>query len=177
MDKKFVRESILRFEGITYTDEDFSNRDFSSQIYQDCEFKNCNLSNVTVKETRFQEVIFKGCRILGVIFTKCNPFLLSMRFEDCHISCSAFSELKLVKTNFFRCQIHDTDFINTDLTEADFDGSDLERTIFYNCNLSFASFVSASNYQFDPHKNILKKTKLSFPGAISLLYVFDVIIQ
>jgi uncharacterized protein YjbI with pentapeptide repeats len=100
-----------------------------------------------------------------------------MRFEDCQILSSAFSELKLPKTIFHRCQIHETDFINTDLTEAEFDGSDLDRTVFHNANLSYASFVGADHYQFDPHKNTLKKTKLSFPEAISLLYVFDVIIK
>ena len=165
------------FEQVTFSEQDFTSHDFSGHVYRNCTFQQCNLTNVILKQTRFQEVFFKGCKILGLLFSECNPFLLGMKFEDCHISTSVFSDQKLTGTSFLRCRIHECDFINTDLTEAIFEGSDLEKSVFENTNLSMASFVGADNYFFDPNKNTLKKTKLSLPGALSLLYVFDVIIE
>jgi len=114
---------------------------------------------------------------MGVLFSECNPFLLSLHFENCLITSCVFSDLSLIRTNFQQCQIDECDFINTDLTEASFEGSDLERTVFENSNLTRTSFVNADNYAFDPNKNILKKTRLSLPGALSLLYSFDVVIE
>jgi uncharacterized protein YjbI with pentapeptide repeats len=165
------------YEKVTFSEQDFSNQNLSGQVFCECLFVRCNLSNVKVKESRFQKVTFIGCQLMGVLFSECNPFLLDMSFQDCQIISCVFSDQKLSGICFRNCHIHECDFMNTDLTEASFEGCDLEHTIFENANLTMTSFVGADHYFFDPNKNKLKKTKLSLPGALSLLYSFDIILE
>jgi uncharacterized protein YjbI with pentapeptide repeats len=132
---------------------------------------------VDLNNTRLQDVRFKNCKIMGLNFSKCNDFLLTIGFEYSLISYSVFSDMDLENTNFANCQVYDCDFVNTKLKNANFEGSDLKNSLFRNTNLSFTSFRNAKNYDIDPNNNFLKKTKFSIPEVISLLRVFDIEIE
>jgi uncharacterized protein YjbI with pentapeptide repeats len=114
---------------------------------------------------------------MGLDFSKCNDFLLSIGFEDSFISYSVFSDMNLGNTSFAGCQVYDCDFVNTNLKNASFEGSDLRNSLFRNTNLSFTSFRNARNYDIDPNNNFLKKTKFSIPEVISLLKGYDIEIE
>ncbi|PKP52754.1 MAG: hypothetical protein CVT90_02520 [Candidatus Altiarchaeales archaeon HGW-Altiarchaeales-3] len=80
-------------------------------------------------------------------------------------------------TKFLNCKINDCDFFYTNLTNSSFEHSDLLGTKFEHSNLSCVSFLNAQNYNINPNKNILKKTKFSFPEVVSLLGAYDIEIE
>ncbi|MCI0382481.1 MAG: pentapeptide repeat-containing protein [Chlamydiae bacterium] len=100
-----------------------------------------------------------------------------MKFTNCLIDTSNYSDLTLKNTQFLHCTIRDTHFTNTNLAEAIFSESDLRGTIFHHCNLNNANFIGAINYSINPLTNLLKGTKFSKPEVLALLDHFDIIIE
>jgi len=162
------------FEAETFKDIDLTGASFKNSKFIDCNFENCNLSNVDLNNTRFQDIRFRNCKIMGLDLSKCNDFILMIGFEDSFLSYSIFSGMDLENTAFTNCRIYDCDFVNTNLKNADFENSDLKGSLFRNTNLSFASFRNAKNYEIDPNKNFLKKTRFSIPEVVSLLNIYDI---
>lgn len=150
---------------------------FSSSSFTDCTFSGCNLSSIKIDNCRFRNVVFEGCKIVGVLFTRINPFLLRWIFKECKIELCNFSGLKMAHSQFIQSIIRETDFINVNLRESSFAGSDLQGSKFHNVNFEKAIFTGARNYYIDPTINRLKHAKFSCPEVVSLLAAFDIKVE
>jgi fluoroquinolone resistance protein len=148
----------------------------SGYIFSECSFKDCNLSMAQVRSSSFKDIQFKSCKVLGVHFDQCNPFLFEVNFENCLLNLSTFQKMNLKKARFKDCTVHEVDFSDADLNSAVFDNSDLTRTNFNNTNLEKADFSTAYNYSIDPERNKLKKAKFSLQGVAGLLDKYDILI-
>ncbi len=157
------------YENCTFSQCDFSNADLSGCHFSDCHFTSCNLSMAKLAQTALKEVQFSGCKLLGLRFEACNPFLLAVAFDDCLLNFSSFCQLKLKKTKFKNSALQEVDFTETDLRGASFDQCDLTRAVFERTNLEGADFRTALHYSLDPEVNQLKKAKFSLGGVAGLL--------
>jgi fluoroquinolone resistance protein len=179
-EKVVYRETALsgeEFESCTFDNCDFSESDLADSLFTDCRFIDCNLSMAKVGLCGLRNVVFTNCKIVGVDFTNCLPFLFSVGFEKCSMDYCHFLRMKLKKTAFRECSIRDADFSESDLSGAFFDGCDLAHTIFSRTNLSNADLRTARNYSIDPEANILRKARFSLSGVAGLLERYEVVIE
>ena len=161
------------YENCTFLQCDFSNADLSNFNFGDCNFVSCNFSNVKLFSTTFREAHFADCKLLGMPFHKCNPFLFSVNFENCNLNVSVFYQLKMKNTRFVNCTLRDTDFSEADLTQAVFDRCDMAGAIFGSTLLEKADFRTAIHYSLDPEQNRMKKAKFSQTGLMGLLLKYN----
>lgn len=85
--------------------------------------------------------------------------------------------MKVRKTTFENCQLHETDFTETDLTGSVFALCDLKDAVFDNAILEKVDFRTAIHYTLDPDRNNIKKAKFSAAGVIGLLSKYDISIE
>ena len=119
----------------------------------------------------------KRCKLLGLSFSECHTFLLSLGFRECVVNLSSFYKLKLKSTRFENCKLHEVDFVESDLTSASFVGSDLMGAVFDRTILDKCDFRNSFNYLIDLEKNRAKKAKFSANGLSGLLYKYDIIVD
>jgi uncharacterized protein YjbI with pentapeptide repeats len=108
------------FEGINYSEKEFSHREFvdctfakcdfsksnlSNNQFSDCTFSDCNLSMVQLSNSSLRNVEFIRCKLMGVQFGSCNDFLFSVSFSDCILDYSSFFQRKMKKTPFTGCSL------------------------------------------------------------------------
>jgi len=162
------------FYDCKFIDCDFTESDFSNSIFSECIFKTSNLSLITINESKFHDVYFDGCKILGVDFTPLSKLILEIGFKNSQIIKCIFASLELGGTDFINCQIIQTDFYDTILKKSNFSGSDLKETIFENADLTGANFKDSKNYLINPLKNKIKNAEFTMPEAIVLLESLEV---
>ncbi len=165
------------YEGCRFKVCEFSGSDLSNITFIDCEFADCNLSMTKIKNSAFKTVVFKNCKLLGLNFSDCNSFLLSLGFENCLLNLASFYKLKLKGIKFRNCNLQETDFTETEMTLAVFDNCDLERAIFERTNLEKADFRTSWHYSIDPTVNRIKKARFSKDGLAGLLDKYDIRIE
>jgi uncharacterized protein YjbI with pentapeptide repeats len=180
-DKQFEKQSyadapypVAEHEDCQFEACDFSNTDLSGSSFSDCGFDGCQFSMTKLRNTSFRNVIFKNCKMLGLHFEDCNPFLLSIQIENCSIKLSSFCKMNLKKMKWTNSSLHELDFSEADLSSAIFEGCDLQRSIFTGTNLEKADLRTSFNYSIEPERNRLKKAKFSLPGVIGLLDKHDI---
>jgi uncharacterized protein YjbI with pentapeptide repeats len=127
-----------------------------------------NLAN-----SSFREVKFKDCKLLGLHFEHCNPFLFEVNFSSCNLNLASFFQLKMKKTTFQSCNLRECDFSECDLSMASFNDSDLLDATFDNTILEKADFRNARYFQIDPESNHIRKAKFSTDGLTGLLMKYD----
>jgi uncharacterized protein YjbI with pentapeptide repeats len=165
------------YEACEFRNCDLSNADLSGMIFMDCRFTECNLSMAKLSRASFREVVFEGCKMVGLHFEDLIPFLAPPEFINCDLSISSFFEIKAQKIKFIKCQLNEVDFTGANLTEGVFEDSDLQGAIFSGTNLEKADFRTSRHYVIDPTKNKVQKAKFSLEGAVGLLDQFKVIID
>jgi fluoroquinolone resistance protein len=168
---------------------DYSEQKLPTEVYENCQFINCNfhkanLVDITFRESRFKDcdfslasmkntalsdIHFVGCKLVGVQFEECNPFLFSVDFENCLLKLAVFYQVKLKKTRFKNCNLQETDFSESDMTMATFDDCDLQRAVFQRTILEKADFRTSFNYSIDPEANKITKARFSRMGIAGLL--------
>ena len=175
----FTEKALARgnYENCKFLNCNLSRSDLGNFSFTECEFIDCDLSMVHIKQTTFNDICFVGCKMLGLRFDLCNDFLLSFRFKGCMLNLSSFYGLGLKGTIFENCKLHEVDFVETDLTASTFDGCDLQRAIFDHSILEKADFRAAYNFNIDPERNKLKKTKFSRDGVVGLLGKYDIVVD
>ncbi len=169
MDFKEVALEKGDYERCRFLNCDFSNSDLSENRFVDCEFSDCNLSLASLINTAFRDVIFVGCKLLGLHFDTCHVFGLSMCFENCLLNHSSFYKTKLKQTHFKTTQLQEVDFTECDLTSSVFENCDLSRATFERTNIEKTDFRTSCNYSIDPERNRLKKAKFSISNVSGLL--------
>lgn len=161
----------------SFVDCDLSGLDLSNFNFIECTFDTCNLSNVKTGYTAMQDVKFANCKLMGIHFSDCNEFLLSLEFNECDLSFSSFHKLKLKKTNFNNCNLQDVDFVETELSAAQFNNCQLNGAVFENTILTAADFRTANNYTINPETNHIEKAKFSKLGLSGLLDKYNIVVE
>jgi fluoroquinolone resistance protein len=184
LDKTFLKEDYTanalpkgEYDNCTFTDCNFLNANLNNIVFTECIFEGCNLTMVQVKQAALKDVRFVNCKITGVHFHDCDPFLLKVQFEKCILQLASFYKLKLKNTLFSKCDLRETDFTETDLTGASLSGCDLANTIFQDTILEKADLRTAFNYSIDPEANRLKGAKFSREGIAGLLDKYQIVIE
>ena len=179
-DKIIYKDVVVKekeFIKCKFTHCDFSNITFEDCEFEDCFFENCNLSSLKVKYSRFSDVIFKACKMIGIAWDEASvPF--SITCTDSNISYSSFYGMKLKKMKIHKCIAHDVNFSEADMQSSSFMHSDLKDSFFINTNLLKANFENAINYNgIDVSSKKIKKAIFSMPEALILLNNFDIILK
>jgi len=126
---------------------------------------------------KFNQVLFKECKISGIHFNKLNPLFLTMEFEKCAIKHCDFSDIKLNKTKFTSSILEGCDFISTELKGANFRKVKFEDVVFDNCNLTEANFLGAEGFRINPTNNKIFKAKFNRDNLLGLVYDFGIITE
>ncbi|MDB2614177.1 pentapeptide repeat-containing protein, partial [Chlamydiales bacterium] len=169
-----IFEEVEEIQGDIFLDCQFIKCDLSDQSFQgktfsSCVFNHCNCSLINWTRTQLKDVSFNHCKIMGGDFFKCDPTLLSIFFDQCHIQYANFSGMILKNTRFTECLLQECLFKETNLTKSNFSQSNLAGSTFHHTNLRSANFSGSTNYSINPTANDLAKATFSFPEAIKLL--------
>ncbi|MCE3279795.1 MAG: hypothetical protein K0S44_1986 [Bacteroidetes bacterium] len=165
------------YEACTFKNCNFSNSDLSNFIFTNCEFVGSNLSLAKLDNTSLKTVSFLNCKLLGLDFSYCNPFLLTFMFEACVMNMTSFHKLKMKATRFKDCELREADFTGTDLSLSNFKNCDLGNAIFINSVLEKVDFRTAFNFSIDPEVNRIKNAKFSRNGILGLLNKYNIEIE
>lgn len=183
-DKHFIKLNaasnpleIAEYENCIFKDCTFSQGDFGGILFSECSFLGCDLSMVNLANASFREVKFQDCKLLGLHFDQCNPFLFDVSFSHCNLNLASFYRLKMKKARFDSCNLRECDFSECDLSSAIFNESDLLDATFDNTILEKSDFRNARYYQIDPERNHIKKAKFSSDGLSGLLLKYDLEIE
>ncbi len=161
------------FEECEFNDCDFSSTTFNRCKFLNCSFSRCNLSLAKVPNSRFFEVDFVECKLVGIDWTSAiwpsfhlNP---EIRFSKCILNYSSFMALTLNELRLNSCKLHEVD-----LREGDFSGSsmtdcDFSNSLFMHTNLRDVDFTESYNFNIDVFENKISKAKFSRYEALSLL--------
>ncbi len=165
---------ICEYENCTFKNCIFAGANLSDYNFDECLFTECDLSNAKLLNTTFQNVEFENCKLMGLQFDVCNPFLLSLRFIGCQLNLSVFYQLKIKNTFFKDCILHKVYFTETDLSESIFTNCDFTGAMFGNTNLEKTDFRTSVNFSIDPENNRISKAKFSLQGITGLLDKYDI---
>jgi fluoroquinolone resistance protein len=165
------------YERCVFISCNFLNADLSEIKFIECEFIDCDLSLSKLKMTTFNDVKYKNCKMLGLLFYNCNGFGFAVKFDCCNLSHSSFYQRKIKKTYFINSRLNEVDFTESDLTSSVFDKCDLTNAKFENTVIEKADFLTSFNYSIDPSLNRIKKAKFSLSGVIGLLDRYDIEIE
>ena len=165
------------YDNCTFTNCSFTNSDLSNITLIDCTFEDCDLSNVKVDNTTFNDVGFENCKILGIVFSDCNDFLFTVKFDGCILNFASFYKLNLKDTLFKNSKIEEVDFTESNLSCAIFNDCNLNGAIFERTNLERVDFRSSYNYRINPEKNKIKGAKFSLSGVVGLLEHYNIKVE
>lgn len=165
---------FAEYDNCTFTDCLFNNASLNEIIFTECRFEGCNMGNANTKGTAFKDVVFVNCKLLGLNFSICDPFMFSVAFEGCVLQLASFYRLKLKNTKFIKCNLQEADFTETDLTGVTFKECDLLKAVFQNTVLEKADLRTAYNYTLDPEVNRIKKAKFSREDLPGLLHKYTI---
>jgi uncharacterized protein YjbI with pentapeptide repeats len=161
----------------------FTSCDFNEAIFLNCEFNNCTfiactLNNLAVNNSKFSDVTFTDCKMIGVNWTNAYwrglMLFAPLTFKRSMINSSSFYGLNLAQIVIEGCRSHDVDFRECNLRAVNFSQSDLQNSLFNNTNLTDANFAEAKNYDINIRNNIVKNASFCRYEAISLLSSLDI---
>lgn len=165
------------YDNCTFINCNFSGIHLSNNQFIECHFIDCNFSISKIKNTSFKNVYFEKCKLVGLNFSECDPFLLELKFTECQLNLTSFYKLKLKNTNFKNCKLNETDFVETDLTNSLFYNCDFKLAVFDETILENVDFTTSYHYSIDPEKNNIKKAKFSKYGLAGLLEKYQLVIE
>ncbi len=172
--------SFKEIDEVIFTRCNFANVVFNECQLRRCRFIGCDLSSIQVRHSRFADIQFEGCQMVGINWTEATwqkgGFFRLIDFDDCTLNYSSFFGLKLPKMKMLKCVAREVDFGEADLSESVFTDTDFSGAIFTRTNLTRADFTGARHYMINPQHNTLKKTKFALPEALNLLHGLDIIL-
>lgn len=115
-----------------------------------------------------------GCKLLGLQWVDCNPFLLAFQFDNCQLDFSNFAACPLKGTQFNNSSLREVDFSGSDLRKCQFDNCDLNRALFDRSQLQEADFRTAFGYQIDPEANQMNGARFAVSGVAGLLIKYGI---
>ncbi len=179
-DKIIYKDVVVKdkeFSNCKFINCNFSSTTYTDCSFEDCVFENCDLAMMKVKYSRFLDVSFKECKMIGIMWDEASlPFSISC--EDSNISYSSFYGMKLKKIKIHKCIAHEVNFSEADMQLSKFNYTDLQDSIFQNTNLVKANFENAINYNgIDVSSKKIKNATFSLPEALVLLRNFDIVLK
>jgi len=176
----FNEEKCLRdteFENCRFENCDLGSQDLGGARFFDCEFKGCDLTLAKLPGTVFSNTVFSACKMLGLRIEDCNRTGLDVSFRDCLLDHCSFSGVKLRKSLFTGCRLHEADMRDADFGDTVFDNCDLDRAIFGNTNLESADLSTSFNFSIEPEANRLRKARFSRAGLPGLLDKYKIVVE
>ncbi len=165
------------YENCTFKNCIFAGANLSDFSFDECVFIECDLNNVKILNTAFKNVHFENCKLVGLQFDQCNPFLLSFRFINCQLNLASFYQLKLKGTFFKNCILHEVDFTESNLSGSVFGNCDFIGAMFGNTNLEKTDFQTSVNFSIDAEMNRIQKAKFSTESIAGLLDKYNITIE
>ena len=166
------------FEACTFLECDLSEATLNRCNFIDCHFIKCNLSVVKINYSKFTDVIFDECKVIGIDWSNASwsNFVVNspLTFNQCILNDSSFFGLSLQELILQECKAHTVDFREGDFSEANFSHTDFTGSLFNKTNLRAADFCEASNYDIDITRNKIKQAKFSRFEAINLLNSLEI---
>lgn len=168
----------IEFESCAFVDCDMSAATFRRCRFIDCSFIGSNLNHVVLSSSRFNNVEFKRCKLVGVNWTTVEQTQLvrspGFRFRDCILDESSFFGLALEELVLQGCKARAVDFREAGLRAADLTFTDFSGAVFGRTDLTEADFSEASGYDIDVLNNTMTRAKFSRFEAVRLLQGLDV---
>ncbi len=165
------------YENCQFQDCQFSAVKLSGMQFIDCRFSHCDFSNAILTETGLQNVLFDGCKLIGLRFDSCLSFLFSVGFKNCRLDFSSFYQVDLTKSNFQECSLLEVDFVQANLSKIELHKCNLANAIFEQTNLSETDFRTAINFNIEPTINQVNKAKFTINGLVGLLRKYNLVIE
>lgn len=159
-------EEYREFDGCSFINCTFRSTEFLSCKFSECIFEGCELSLMKVKNSTFNDVVFKNSKVTGVDFSHLSE-PVEIHFDTCNVNMSSFYNLDMRHAKILNSSLHDVDFVETNLEKADCSGSDFMGALFGRTNLKSAKLSSAKNYMINPNENIVTNMEVSLPHASS----------
>jgi fluoroquinolone resistance protein len=174
------------WSSVDLTDADLGKKDFCNCTFthvklqqsrwkgarlEDCRFEACDLTRSAPAQLGLRGVEFKGCKMLGIDWTKVGTHPV-MSFVDCNLSYSSFVAIAAQKIRFTRCVLVEANFIQVDLTRALFEDCQLAGARFDKCHLERASFAGSRDLRLDPAANRVRGASIPLEAAVSLASSF-----
>ena len=176
--QNYKETSLIKGEymNCTFQHCNFENVHVSNIQFVECEFIDCNFSNAIVNDTAFREVVFRHCKMIGVPFHTCDPFLLKLSFEKCTIHLSSFYQVNLTNTIFKNCSLDEADFTEANLKGSELINCTLRATVFDRTNLENVDLSTSEQFEIDPEQNRVKGAKFSQENVAGLLVKHKIIV-
>ena len=187
MNNPFITDQIYKDEDFSklrlpigdYDTCSFVSCNFSEGFMDNCQFlectlEDCHLSNANITHSTFKEVQFIDCKMVGLLFEKCNQMLLSFSFKGCTLDFSSYKGMSIPGTLFDDCKLRNIDFSEADLSRSCFTNSILDNAIFDASNLQEADFSLSHNIKLDPERNQLKNARFSRENVLGLLAKYKI---
>jgi fluoroquinolone resistance protein len=171
------------FSGIEFEECEFRECDFSETVFErckfiDCTFDQCNLSLVKIPYTRFFEITFTGCKLVGVDWTRAYwpAFNIDseLQFKQCILNDASFFGLTLNNLQLDECKLYDVDFREGDFAYSTMTYCDFSNSLFMHTNLKNVDFTESQNFSIDVLENQISKAKFTRFNALSLLDGLDI---
>jgi fluoroquinolone resistance protein len=161
------------FDDCTFQSCDFSEATLSKCKFIDCHFIECNISLINIRHSKFSDVFFDACKLVGVDWTKAQWSNLAVfspiKFQKCILNDSSFHGLDLKEMHMEECKAHDVDFREANFSDANFSYTDFSFSLFNKTNLSGANFAEATHFSIDIYSNTIKGAKFCRDEAVNLL--------
>jgi fluoroquinolone resistance protein len=153
--------------------------DLRRTMLDDVTFYECDLSSVKLAGASLAEVVFRGCKLLGVDWSNVTRSLIGqpLVFERCQLDFGIFQGMNLRASTFRDCSAREVELTGADLGEATFHGCDLDRARFAATRLVDADLTGARNYELDPRENDVRGLKVDLPEGAALLRSFGVVVE
>ncbi|MBT8296298.1 MAG: pentapeptide repeat-containing protein [Gramella sp.] len=175
-DEDFSKERLPKgdYDNCSFIGCNFSDGFLDNCQFLECRFESCNLSNANIAHTTFKEVQFIDCKMVGLLFERCNQILLSFSFKRCTLDFSSFRGMSIPGTLFDDCKLRNIDFSEADLSRSHFTNSILDNSIFDASNLQETNFSLSHNIKLDPERNQLKNARFSQENVKGLLAKYKI---
>ncbi len=152
----------------------FSGTDLSRVEFTDCRFVNCMFTQVKLTQTAFRTVHFEQCKMQGLIFDACNPFLLELHCTDCQLDYSSLFKLNLKGSTFHNCRMLEVDFTACNLREGSLQGSNLSGARFENSVLIETNCVGVQGFILNPNENQVQGMQVEQEALSGLLQQYKI---
>lgn len=170
--------SSTEFEECEFNDCDFSSAIFTRCNFLNCSFNRCNMSLIKVLHSRFFEVDFTECKLVGIDWTTAQwpSFNLcsELIFNRCILNDSSFFGLTLNELKLEECKLHEVDFREGDFSNAVMTYCDFTNSLFMRTNLQNVDFTESNNFTINVLENRVSKAKFSRHEAVYLLTSLDI---
>ncbi|WP_028023936.1 pentapeptide repeat-containing protein [Enterovibrio calviensis] len=163
----------IEFEECEFRDCHFSEATFRQCKFINCTFTRCNLSLMKIPYSRFSDISFVECKLVGIDWTFADwPSYRAdadMSFRQCIMNDNSFFGLTLRGLTLKECKLHDADFREGDFSDASMTYCDFTNSVFMRTNLQNADFTESANVFLSVLDNNISAAKFSRYEALGLL--------